>query len=213
MFLSYKFIFSILIQRGAKNFVLLITSFGLLSATAASLGIIFGNQATFLSRHLSDVYTVNFLGGTLNIVQVLGFFFIPSIVAVLAFVIYKTSFGRALRAVEDDEEVAELVGIPKKKVAEKVFFIAGILGGLSGIAEGFDLGMVPSSGIFYIFPIIVATILGGIKSFWGGILGAFILGIAQQLTIVFLGGSWVQAVPFVILIIILLLRPEGILKR
>ena len=62
-------------------------------------------------------------------------------------------------------------------------------------------------------PTIVAAVVGGMQSFWGGILGAFILVIVQQLTIFFFGASWVQAVPFAILIIMLFVRPEGILKR
>ncbi len=213
MYLSYKLIFATLLRRGASNFVLLITSFGLLTATAATLGMIFGSQSTLLARHLSDVSTFKIFGGTLNLVQVVAFIVVPILVFISAYVIYKTRFGRALRAVEDDSEVAELVGIPKEKIIAKIFFISGLFGGLGGIGEGFDVGVIPASGLFFILPIVVITILGGVRSFWGGILGAFVLAIVQRLTVVFLGGSWEQAVPFVLLIIVLLLRPEGILKR
>ena len=87
------------------------------------------------------------------------------------------------------------------------------MGGLWGIAGGFEEGIIPAAGLFFILPTIVATVIGGMQSFWGGVLGAFILAAAMRLTVVFFGGAWESAVPFVILIIMLLIRPEGILKR
>ncbi|KKS03733.1 MAG: Inner-membrane translocator [Candidatus Nomurabacteria bacterium GW2011_GWC2_41_8] len=214
LLLAYKFIFKILIERKAKNLVLLIVSFGLLTATSAILGMIFGSQATIVTRHLSDIDVVNIFGATLNTVQIVGgLISIPIIILSLAYVRYKTRFGRAVRAIEDDSEVAELVGIPKNKILLKTFFLSGMLAGMGGILEGLDVGIIPASGFLYMLPTIVAVVIGGMQSFWGGILGAFILAIAQQLTIVVFGGSWVQAVPFVILIIMLWIRPEGILKR
>jgi branched-subunit amino acid ABC-type transport system permease component len=213
MFLSYKFIFSVLLNRRASNFVLLIASFGLLTATAAIIGMIFGSQSTLIARHLSDVYTVNIFGAVLNIAQVVSIITIPIIICILAYILWRTRFGRAVRAVEDDNEVAELVGIPKEKIISQIFFISGLFAGLGGIVEGLDLGIIPASGLLYILPIMVIAIVGGIRSFWGGILAAFVMAIAQKLTVVFLGGSWEQAVPFAILIIVLLVRPEGILKR
>ena len=199
MLLSYKFIFSVLLRRKAKSLILLIASFGLLTATSAILGMIFGNQSTLIARHLSDIYTVNVFGAVLNLAQVVAIVFVPVLIFVFAYIRSSTRFGRAMRA--------------KDKTLLQIFFISGTLAGLVGIAEGFDLGLIPTSGLIIILPTIVATVVGGMQSFWGGILGAFILAIAQQLTIVFFGGSWVQAVPFVILIIMLLLRPQGILKR
>lgn len=211
--LSYKFIFSPLLRRGASNFVLLITSFGLLTATSAIIGMVFGNQSTITARHLSDIGTVNVFGASLNLVQASAIVFVPIIICIFAYIRSKTRFGRAMRAVEDDYEVAELVGIPKEKIFLQIFFIGGVLAGLGGIAEGFDLGILPTAGMIYILPIVVVAVVGGMKSFWGGIIAAFILTVAQKLTVVLFGGSWEQAVPFVILIVMLLLRPEGILKR
>lgn len=210
---SYKFIFSALLNRKAKNLVLLITSFGLLTVTSAVLGMTFGNQPTFIARRLSDIYTINIFGATVNMVQVYFFIFGVIFLAFFAFMRYQTRFGRATRAIEDDIEVAELVGIPKAKTLSKIFLISGMLAGAAGIAEGFDLGLIPASGLLMMLPTIVVAVVGGMQSFWGGILGAFILATAQQLTIFYFGGSWVQAVPFVILIIMLLMRSEGILRR
>lgn len=211
--LSYKFIFSPLLKRKASSFVLLISSFGLLTVTSAIIGMLFGNQTTLIARHFSDVSTINIFGATLNLVQIVGFIVVPFIIALLTFIYFKTRFGRAIRAIEDDKEMAELVGIPTNKVLLKIFFIAGMLAGLVGMAEGFDVGIVPSAGLLYMLPTIVATVVGGTKSFWGAILGAFVLVIAQKLTVVYIGGSWEQAVPFLILIIMLIFRPEGILKK
>ena len=213
LLLSYQFIFKTLLQRKAKSLVLLIASFGLLTATSAILGMVFGSQPTLLLRRLSDIGTVNIFGGTLNTVQASGIVLIFIILLIFAYIRYKTRFGRATRAIEDDSEVAELVGIPKDKTLLTIFFISGAFAGLGGIMEGLDNGIIPASGLIYMLPIIVGAVAGGMQSFWGGILGAFVLAITQQSAIFFFGGNWVSAVPFIILIIVLFVRPEGILKR
>src|SRR3989338_7660843 len=211
--LAYKFIFSILLRRQSRTLMSLIASFGLLAATSAALGMIFGNQITLGARKLSDIYTVNVFGATLNLVQVVAILCFPIILAAFWYVRYKTRLGRSMRAVEDDMEVAELVGISKEKTFLKIFFLSGVLAGLAVIAEVFDLGMTPASGLLIMLPTIVATVIGGMPSFWGAVIGGFILAVSQQITVVFFGGSWVAAVPFVVLIIMLFIRPEGILKR
>lgn len=213
LLLSYKLIFKKLLDRKAKNLVLLIASFGLLTVTSAVIGIIFGNQSTLIARHLSDIGIINIFGATLNTIEVVATIFIFAIICLFLYIRLKTRFGRAVRAIEDDSEVTELVGIPKEKILAQIFFISGTLAGVAGIIEGLDVGIIPSSGLIYMFPAIVATVVGGMQSFLGGVLGAFTLAIAQSLTVVFLGGSWKQAVPFVILVVVLLMRPEGILKR
>ena len=211
--LSYKLIFSSLLRQKAKNLTLLIASFGLLIATSATLGIIFGSQTMVITRHLDDIGLINIFDATLNTVEALSVLFIFIIIFIFAYIRYKTRFGRATRAIEDDNEVAELVGIPKSKIFLQTFFISGVLAGLAGIIKGLDVGIIPSSGLLFMFPAIVATVVGGMRSFWGGILGAFILAILEQLTIVYFGGSWIQAVPFVVLIILLFVKPNGILKK
>lgn len=211
--LTYQFIFRILSRRKAENLILLIASFGLLIATAAALGMIFGNQTTVITRELSEVSVLNIFGATLNIIEATASLGVLIIIAVLAYVRFQTRFGRAARAIEDDAEVAELVGISKDQTLLKIFFISGMLAGLAGIIEGLDVGIIPASGLIYILPTIVAAVIGGMRSFWGGVLGAFVLAVVQQLTIMFFGQNWVQAVPFVILIAVLLVRPQGILKR
>lgn len=213
LLLAYQFVFKTLLHRKAKSLVLLIASFGLLTATSAILGMVFGSQSTLIARHLSDIGIISIFGGTLNTTEVGVIISALIIISTFAYIRSQTRFGRAIRAIEDDSEVAELVGIPKEKTLLKIFFASGALAGLAGIVEGLNAGLIPASGLFYMLPTIVATVIGGMSSFLGGILGAFILAVAQQLTIVFFGGNWVQAVPFIILIIMLFARPEGILKR
>jgi branched-chain amino acid transport system permease protein len=202
-----------LLLRKAKSLVLLIASFGLLTATGATMGMVFGNQVNFIPRHLSDITTVNIFGGILNITETVFIVVACTVLIIFFLLFFYTNFGRAVRAVEDDREVAELVGISSHKIFLKIFFISGVLAGVGGIYEGLNSGLVPAAGITYILPTIVAVIIGGMWSFRGAILGAIILTILQQLTIFYIGGNWVQAVPFVVLIITLLIRPNGILQK
>jgi len=211
--LSYKLIFSTLMRRKARSQVVLIASFGLLIATIAAMGMLFGNQSTLLARRLIDIRVFDVFGASLNMVQITGIIFCFIFIGIFAYIRSKTRFGVIMRAFEDDGEVAELMGMPKEKFFLQIFFISGMMGGLWGIAGGFEEGIIPAAGLFFILPTIVATVIGGMQSFWGGVLGAFILAAAMRLTVVFFGGAWESAVPFVILIIMLLIRPEGILKR
>ena len=123
LLLCYKFVFSILLRRKAKTLVSLIASFGLLAATSAGLGMLFGNQLSLAARKLSDIYTIDILGASLNIVQVLSITVTPVIIFFLAYLRRKTRFGVAMRAIEDDSEVAELVGISKEGTLMKIFFV------------------------------------------------------------------------------------------
>ena len=118
-----------------------------------------------------------------------------------------------IRAVENDSEVSELVGISTEKIFAILFLASGVMAGLAGIFDGLDVGISPATGLIIMLPTVIAAVVGGMKSFWGGILGAFILALAQKTTVVIFGSVWEQAVPFVILIIVLLLRPEGILQE
>ena len=213
LLLAYYLVFLPLLRRKAKGLVSLIASFGILAATSAVLGIIFGNQTTLIARHLSDIQTTNIFGLVLNSVQLSGIIVATFLVVIIAFIRQKTHFGYIVRAVENDAEVAELVGISTEKTYAILFFASGIFAGLAGIADGFDIGIIPATGLIVMLPTIIAAVIGGMGSFWGGVLGAFILAVVQKTTVVIFGGVWEQAVPFLILIIILWLRPEGILKE
>lgn len=124
-----------------------------------------------------------------------------------------TLFGKAVKAVGDDEEVSKIVGINTSKIIGRVFFIGSAIAGLAGILVGYDTGIEPTMGLSLLLKGVIASIIGGIGNVYGGVLGAFLLGFIENFGIWKISGEWKDAIAFGVLIIFLLFRPQGILKK
>ena len=131
----------------------------------------------------------------------------------LMLVLKKTMLGRMIKAVGDDEEVSKIVGINTNKVIAKVFIIGSAIVGLAGVLHGFDTGIEPVMGMAFLLKGVIAAIIGGIGTVSGGFLGGLLLGLAENLGIIFISAAWKDAIAFGILILFLLFRPTGIIKK
>ena len=121
-------------------------------------------------------------------------------------------FGKSVRAVSDDEEVAKIVGINTERVIGWIFFIGSAVAGLAGILVGFDTGIQPTMGLNLLLKGIIAAIVGGVGNIWGALLGAILLGFVENFGIWKISGEWKDAIAFVLLILFLIFRPKGIIK-
>ena len=138
--------------------------------------------------------------------------------AVLIFILLslflkKTMFGKQVRAVSDDEEVARIAGIHTEKIIGWIFFIGSAIAGLGGILIGFDTGIQPTMGLNLLLKGVIAAIVGGVGSIPGAILGALLLGFAENFGIWKISGEWKDAIAFGLLIIFLVFRPKGIISK
>jgi branched-chain amino acid transport system permease protein len=131
----------------------------------------------------------------------------------LTFFIKKTRWGKALRSVAHDADAAALMGIPVGVVIASTFFIGGLLGGAAGVMNGFYYGSVKyNMGFLPGIKAFTAAVLGGIGSLPGAMLGGLLLGLLEALGAGFLPEpEWKDVFAFVVLIIVLLIRPSGIL--
>ena len=208
--LSYHLIFAPLRARKSKNFVLLIASFGLLIVAQSLVAIFFSSSFQPLAKNLETLtYTLG--GARFNIIQLVTFL-VALTLSIITFATLKWSrFGKAVRAIKDDEEVAELSGINTKKIIGALFFVSGIFAGVGIILFGLDTGVDPSLGLTFILGIVAAVIVGGMGSITGGILGAVIIAFFQNLAIWQFSGDWRDVVVFSILIIVLIFRPQGLM--
>ncbi|MGQ7848160.1 branched-chain amino acid ABC transporter permease [Granulosicoccus sp. 3-233] len=121
-----------------------------------------------------------------------------------------TRTGRAMRAVADNPMLAAIRGVDAAKITALTTVLCGAIFGLTGVFAGLDLVIEPLVGWNLTIPIFAAAILGGIGSPYGAILGALLLGLAEELTILVLPSTYKIAVGFVIIAIFLLLRPQGL---
>lgn len=127
------------------------------------------------------------------------------------YLVFKTRYGIALRAMADDSPIARALGIPPAKMFPLAFGIATALAGLTGALVTPILSLEPSSGEAMLGKAFVIVILGGLGSVTGAMLAAFIVGLIEAYSSVYLGGSKGALLLYVLVMLILLVRPQGLL--
>ncbi|MBL4785656.1 MAG: branched-chain amino acid ABC transporter permease [Cohaesibacteraceae bacterium] len=130
--------------------------------------------------------------------------------AVLHFVLSRTTFGYTLRAVAENPTLAQVTGIRLSTVIVITWIIGGALAAAAGVFYGLNNQINPVIGRDLVLPIFAATIVGGIGSIYGAVLGGFIVGIAANMALVILPSGYSPAVPFLIILAVLLVRPNGL---
>lgn len=196
-------------NRGNSRVVMLVVTVGVSLILQNVILAIFGEQfqeytvATGTPLHLGPfLFTPLQLG-------ILGL----AVVAMLAIhvLLRYTRLGKAMRAVSDSPELARIAGINTRQIVNVVWLIAGGLAGLSGVVLALNVvTFTPIVGFGFIFVIFSAMVLGGVGSPYGAMAGALVVGIATEVSAVFLPSEYKTTVAFVILILVLLLRPQGI---
>jgi len=210
-YLVDRTVFRSLRKKKASGMVFLVASLGVMTALQAVIAIIFSSQFQTLSTGTFKVYRM--LGGVITQVQVIILALSIFIMFALAILLKYTRFGKAVRAISDDEEVSKIVGINTNKIIGRVCFIGSAIAGLSGILVGFDTGIEPGMGLSLLLKGVIASIIGGIGNVYGGVLGAFLLGFIENFGIWKISGEWKDAIAFGVLLTFLLFRPQGIIKK
>jgi branched-chain amino acid transport system permease protein len=140
--------------------------------------------------------------------------------AALHLFVNRTRLGTAIRAVAQDPDTASLMGIPVNRVIALTFFVGGAMGGLAGVLFGLHYSLVnPYSGFFPGIKAFTAAVLGGIGNIPGAMLGGMVLGMLEAFAASYLsiltdgafGAEYKDVFAFVVLILILILRPKGLL--
>ncbi len=133
-------------------------------------------------------------------------------IIVLHLILQKTKMGKAMRAVADNIDLARVSGINVEQVVLWTWIITGTLTAFAGTMYGLIAVVRPNMGWFLILPMFASVILGGIGNVYGAIAGAFIIGIAQEMSVPLLGSEYKLGVALAIMIVILLVRPQGLFK-
>ena len=200
-------------QKKASNLVLLVASLGLFITLQSLLAIFFTSQFQTLSQDRDTLKVYEIFGGTITQTQLFILFSVLIILISLAGMLKYTLFGKAIKAISDDEEVAKIMGIDTNKMIGYIFFLGSAIAGLGGILVGLDTGIEPNMGMGLLLKGVIGSIVGGVGNLYGGVLGSFLLGLAENLGIWKISGEWKEAIAFGVLILFLIFRPQGIMKR
>ena len=142
--------------------------------------------------------------------QILIIILVFGLVALLHLYMQKTKMGKAMRATADNMELALVSGIDTERVIIFTWGIGGALAAAGGILYGIDVQVHAYMGWNFLIPLFAATILGTIGNIWGALVGGLVIGVAQQVSTAFLLPTYKPAVAFMVMILILLIRPKGI---
>jgi len=143
-----------------------------------------------------------------QITIVLGAF---ALVVLLHLFLHRTRMGKAMRATSDNIDLAKVSGINTERVVLWTWIIAAAMAAAGGIFLGIDTRLNPIMGWRILLPVFTASILGGIGSIYGAIFGGLLIGVVQELSTLFISPAYKPAVAFGIMVIMLVVRPRGLL--
>lgn len=195
-------------KKKSSSLVLLLASLGIYIVLQNVISVVFGDDTKSI-RTWPVVEGLNAFGARITPVQII------IIVSSIFLLLLTSSFlrfsktGRAMRAVANDPELANISGINSNKVILTSFAIGSAIAGIAGILVSLDVDMTPTMGMNALMMGVVAMIVGGVGSIWGIVLGSLLLALAQNLGVWYISSQWQDAIAFAILLIFLLFKPEG----
>jgi len=203
--------------RGRGFVAISIISFGL-SLLIRNLIFLFGGSAVRqYAVSQSAVYVIGFV--RLSPGQAVAIAVALVVAPLTAWFLARTRVGKRMRAVADNRDLAAVAGIDIERIAVYVWIFAGALAGLGGVMLGLEQGTFdPNLGVDPLFLIFTTVVLGGIGSAYGALFAGFALGLAMELSTWQalaggLGSQYKPVLAFVVLIVILLYRPQGLFGR
>src|SRR5918994_183220 len=197
--------------RGAGMLQLLLMAIGLALVIRFTIQFIWSTELRQLDVNRTD--TVEFLGlviGRTNlIVIVVGF----AVLVATGLMLRYALLGKRMRALSDNLELAETSGIDTSRVILWTWIFAGALAGLAGVMAGAVTDVRPEMGFELLLPIFAAVVLGGIGDAFGALAAGLVLGVVIEWSTLLIDARWQTFIGFVILILALLIRPQGIFGR
>jgi branched-chain amino acid transport system permease protein len=168
------------------------------------------------NRPVPSVYaqTIEVAGVQVSVLQLVIMALAGALVVALHLLLHRTRIGRAMRATAQDHEAAYAMGVNVNRVFSVAFALASALGGAAGVLVGMYYNSVYASmGGAAGLKGFAACIFGGLTSIPGAILGGLIIGVVENLTVQFVGSGYRDVVAFLVMVAVLVVRPQGLLGK
>lgn len=188
----------------------LVSSLGFLLVLENLVRIGYGTDAQRFPGPSADL-TMNIGGVFVRVPQLVSLVAVVFIVLGLTWLLRSSRIGRGLRAIAENPDAANILGIDTHRIVPVVFMLTGLLCGLAGALFAVNYGEVsPQMGEDIGTKAIAGMVVGGLGSIWGAVLGGLIVGLTEMMTIHFFGADTVQVAVWGLLLLTLLLRPQGL---
>lgn len=203
-----KGIYQPLEKRGGSHNSILVASIGLFIILTNLLAMLFGNEnKTFSSTIYNSLRLGDMIITRMQLVQLVTS---GLLIAGLLIVLRRTHLGLKIKALSYDKLLFEVFGHHAMQLRLRLYFISGVLAAIVSLLIGYDVGFDPYFGMGLLLNALVVMIMGGFGSFKGAVVGGVILGVLQSLSVYFFQARWETAITFLLLILILIFRPQGI---
>jgi len=197
-------------QRGAGTAMLAISSLALAIILRSGIRMLWSPQAQYYSRDIHFPFTVPLLEVRINAQQIAMLTVTLGLVLLVTLFLQHTRFGKAMRATADNANLALVSGIDTEQVVVWTWLLGAALAAAGGILLGMSVRLQPIMGWDLLLPIFAATVLGSIGSPYGAMVGALIIGLAEELSTAVIPSEYKGAVSLMILVVVLLIRPQGL---
>jgi branched-chain amino acid transport system permease protein len=190
---------------------LILMSIGLAFVIRAVVQWFWGTEIRTLDVNTTD--TVDFLGVRIGQTELIVLVVGVAVLVGVGLMLRLTLLGKRMRALSDDLDLAETAGIDTRRVILYTWVFAGALAGLAGVLAGSITNLKPELGFELLLPIFAAVILGGIGDAFGALAAGMVLGVMTEWSTLIIDARWKTAVGFLVLIVVLVIRPQGIFGR
>lgn len=207
-----RFLLGPFARRFDKTFYVLIVTFGL---SLIILNVVYSIWGSNVRQYNMTIERVLHIGPFLLTKNQLIVMAVSIILMILVHIMLRTTrLGKSMRAMSDNTTLAMTSGIDTRRITTITWFLSGTLAGLAGTVLGITEGnLTPASGELFLFVIFAAVIVGGVGSIYGAMAGAVLIGLATEISAVFINPAYKLDIAFAILILTLLFRPSGLFAR
>jgi len=196
--------------RGSHMSTSVLLTFGIGLVLEGIMGFIWGNRShtartdyTDASLQIGDMF--------LPVAQLISAGIAVIVIVLLWLVLSRTWQGRAIRAASVNDSAAKIVGVNAQKVSAFTFGLGIATLGAGGAMIAVIYPFVPGQHDQWIARLLAIVVLGGLGSLPGAVIGALIVGVGESLATTYIGAAWPVAIPFLVIFIVLLVRPQGIM--
>jgi len=196
-------------RRGSSIVIFAIASLGVALATRSVILFVWGPDSRV---YVSGIHRARHLPFdiVLKTDQIFVLIVAVALTAAMYLLLFRTKLGKAMRATADNPALARVAGINTEQTIVWTWIIGGALVAVAGVLLALQANLTPNLGFFLLLPLFAAAILGGLGNPVGALLGAMVVGVAQETSVEFLSPGYKASVAFFILVVILLLRPHGL---